>query len=102
MESRTLTMSEAGSRTEDMTSAGEKWTEAYVEAWKSNDPQQISALFSEDAIYLTSPDAEPRVGRADIVAGWLDDLDEPGTWSFDWWIVREAVSYTHLTLPTKA
>lgn len=82
-------MSEAGSRTEDMTSAGEKWTEAYVEAWKSNDPQQISALFSEDAIYLTSPDAEPRVGRADIVTGWLDDLDEPGTWSFDWWIVRE-------------
>lgn len=76
-------------RTEDMTTPGEKWTQAYVEAWRSNDAQQIGALFSEDAIYLTSPDAEPRVGRADIVAGWLEDLDEPGTWSFDWWIVHE-------------
>ena len=84
-----------------MTSAGEKWTTAYVEAWKSNDPQQIAALFSEDAIYLTSPDAEPRVGRADIVAGWLEDLDEPDTWSFDWWIVREDAEFVVIEGRTK-
>ena len=72
-----------------MTTPAEKWTQAYVEAWTSNDAQQIGALFSEDARYLTSPDAEPRIGRAAIVAGWLEDLDEPGSWSFEWWIVRE-------------
>jgi len=72
-----------------MSSAGETWTEAYVEAWRSNDAQQIGALFAEDARYLTSPDSEPRVGRAAIVAGWLEDLDDPGTWSFEWSIIHE-------------
>ena len=72
-----------------MTTAGEEWTRAYVQAWPSNDPEQIGALFSDDARYLTSPDSEPRVGREAIVAGWLDDRDEPGTWSFEWEIVQE-------------
>ncbi|WP_307377574.1 nuclear transport factor 2 family protein [Microbacterium sp. W4I20] len=72
-----------------MSSAGETWTEAYIEAWRSNDAQQIGALFAEDARYLTSPDSEPRVGRAAIVAGWLEDLDEPETWSFEWSIIHE-------------
>jgi ketosteroid isomerase-like protein len=72
-----------------MTTAGENWTKAYVEAWESNDPEHIGALFTDDARYLTSPDSEPRVGPAAIVAGWLDDLDEPGTWSFGWKILHE-------------
>lgn len=82
-------MSEAGSTTEHMTSAGEKWTEAYIEAWRSNDPERIGALFTEDARYLTSPDSEPRVGRQAIVDGWLEDLDDPGTWTFEWSVLHE-------------
>jgi ketosteroid isomerase-like protein len=72
-----------------MTSAGEQWVADYVAAWESNDPEQIGALFSEDAVYFTNPDSEPRRGRDQIVAGWLEDLDEPGTWSFDWKILHE-------------
>lgn len=72
-----------------MTTAGEKWTRAYVEAWTSNDPGQIGALFSDDARYLTSPDSEPRIGREAIVAGWLDDRDDPGSWTFEWEILEE-------------
>lgn len=72
-----------------MTTAGEEWTRAYIQAWSSNDPEQIGALFSDDARYLTSPDSEPRVGREAIVAGWLDDRDEPGTWTFEWEILQE-------------
>ena len=72
-----------------MTSAGEKWTEAYIEAWRSNDPERIGALFTEDARYLTSPDSEPRVGRQAIVDGWLEDLDDPGTWTFEWSVLHE-------------
>ncbi|MBO0980688.1 nuclear transport factor 2 family protein [Microbacterium sp. SD291] len=72
-----------------MTSRGEQWVEDYVQAWRSNDPDQIGALFSEDARYLTSPDAEPRVGREAIVGGWLEDLDEPGSWTFEWEVVKE-------------
>lgn len=72
-----------------MASKGAEWVAGYVAAWESNDPEQIGALFTDDAVYLTSPDAEPRVGREAIVAGWLEDLDEPGTWAFDWKILDE-------------
>jgi len=72
-----------------MASKGEAWVAGYVAAWESNDPEQIGALFTDDAVYLTAPDAEPRRGRDAIVAGWLEDLDEPGTWSFDWKILDE-------------
>lgn len=72
-----------------MASAGADWVAQYVAAWESNDPEQIGALFSDDAAYLTAPDAEPRRGREQIVAGWLEDRDEPGTWSFDWKILHE-------------
>jgi ketosteroid isomerase-like protein len=72
-----------------MASAGAEWVAGYVAAWESNDPEQVGALFSDDAVYLTAPDAEPRRGREQIVAGWLEDLDEPGTWSFDWKILHE-------------
>jgi ketosteroid isomerase-like protein len=76
-------------RTGRMASAGADWVAGYVAAWESNDPEQIGALFSDDAVYLTSPDAEPRRGREQIIGGWLEDLDEPGTWSFDWKIIHE-------------
>ena len=72
-----------------MASKGAEWVAGYVAAWESNDPEQIGALFTDDAVYLTAPDVEPRRGREAIVAGWLEDLDEPGTWSFDWKIVDE-------------
>ncbi|WP_173922485.1 nuclear transport factor 2 family protein [Agromyces sp. Marseille-P2726] len=72
-----------------MASAGEQWVERYVAAWESNDPGQIGALFTDDAVYLTAPDHEPRRGREAIVAGWLEDRDEPGTWSFDWKVIHE-------------
>ena len=72
-----------------MASKGAEWVAGYVAAWESNDPEQIGALFTDDAVYLTAPDVEPRRGRDAIVAGWLEDLDEPGTWSFDWKILDE-------------
>ena len=72
-----------------MPSRGAEWVAGYVAAWKSNDPDEVGALFTDDAVYLTAPDVEPRRGREAIVAGWLDDLDEPGTWTFDWEILHE-------------
>lgn len=72
-----------------MTSAGENWVAGYVEAWRSNDPERIGALFGENARYFSNPDSEPRVGRDAIVDGWLEDFDEPGTWTFRWRILRE-------------
>ena len=72
-----------------MASAGEEWVAGYVAAWQSNDPDEIGALFTDDARYLTSPDSEPRIGRNAIVTGWLADRDEAGSWAFTWHIVHE-------------
>jgi ketosteroid isomerase-like protein len=59
----------------------QRWVEAYVKAWETNDPEDIAALFTEDAVYYTAPHREPWRGRDAIVAGWLGRKDEPG----DWW-----------------
>ncbi|TRW43213.1 nuclear transport factor 2 family protein [Georgenia yuyongxinii] len=60
------------------------WMEGYVRAWNSNDPADIQALFTEDAVYLTEPYAEPWQGRNAIVRGWLEIKDEPGQTTFRW------------------
>jgi ketosteroid isomerase-like protein len=68
----------------------ERWLDEYVAAWRSYDPEAIGALFSEDAEYRFHPwDAAPVRGRSAIVAAWLEDRDEPGSWSADYrpWLV---------------
>jgi uncharacterized protein (TIGR02246 family) len=60
------------------------WIDGYVRAWNSNDPADIAALFTPDAVYSTEPYREPRRGRDAIVRGWLDNRDEPGTTTFTW------------------
>jgi ketosteroid isomerase-like protein len=57
-----------------------RWLTDYIEAWKSNDPEAIGALFSENCAYRYHPADEPLRGRDAIVTSWLeDDPDEPGT-----------------------
>lgn len=56
------------------------WLDRYVEAWKSYDPAEIGALFSADATYRFHPQDEPVLGRDNVVAVWLDNKDDPGTY----------------------
>ena len=35
-----------------MASKGEAWVAGYVAAWESNDPEQIGALFTDDAVWM--------------------------------------------------
>jgi hypothetical protein len=59
----------------------QRWLDAYVEAWRSNDPEKIGALFSEHARYAWSPfDEEPAQGRDAIVEAWLKEPDDPDSW----------------------
>ncbi len=60
----------------------ESWVQRYVRAWNSNEPDDIAVLFTDDAIYLTSPFDAPWKGREEIVAGWLQIKDEPGDTTF--------------------
>ncbi|HSK07612.1 MAG TPA: nuclear transport factor 2 family protein [Acidimicrobiia bacterium] len=58
------------------------WLDRYIDAWKSRDPEQIGALFTEDAVYRYRPypGGKTLVGQQAIVQGWLSHLDGPDDW----------------------
>jgi hypothetical protein len=58
----------------------QEWLDAYVKAWRAYDTDAIGALFAPDATYAFHPYDEPVRGRDAIVAAWLGDRDEPGSW----------------------
>ena len=76
-------------------SAVAAWLADYLEAWRSNDPETIGMLFAEDALYRYHPWDEPTPsqvrGREAIVASWLEEPDEPGSWEAEYrpWLVRD-------------
>ena len=67
--------------------AASAWVEAYRRAWESNEPDDIRAVFIDDARYFPSPDDEPWTGIDAIVEGWLDNLAEAGSTTCEWSIV---------------
>ncbi|WEK12331.1 MAG: nuclear transport factor 2 family protein [Candidatus Microbacterium phytovorans] len=69
---------------ESAASAARDWMDRYVHAWTTNDPDDVRALFTPDAEYRDGPSTPPWVGQDAILAGWLGQQDEPGTWSFDY------------------
>jgi ketosteroid isomerase-like protein len=60
------------------------WVERYRRAWETNDPDDIRAVFTDDAVYRMSPSAAPWVGSDAIIAGWLENQDAAGTTTFEW------------------
>lgn len=63
------------------------WLERYVAAWRSYDPDEIRALFAEDAVYRFHPwdeGAKAVAGREAIVAKWLEEPDTPGSWTAEY------------------
>ena len=53
------------------------WLRAYFDAWRSNDPADVAALFAESAVYEYGPFREPAVGREQIVANWVANTNNP-------------------------
>lgn len=60
------------------------WMDGYRCAWESNAPDDIRAIFTEDAVYRGRPGQPAWTGHAEIVAGWLEHADEPGSTTFAW------------------
>jgi ketosteroid isomerase-like protein len=62
------------------------WLDRYVAAWSSYDSSEIGDLFSDEASYRYHAGDDPIVGRAAIVADWLNpggdpsERDMPGSW----------------------
>lgn len=64
----------------------EHWVDQYRHAWSTDDPQDIAALFTEDATY--SPFPWPRdnnfwKGRDAIVEKWIGHGDSQVRWRFE-------------------
>jgi ketosteroid isomerase-like protein len=70
----------------------QRWLNRYIAAWLSYDPDEISALFSEDVAYRYHPSDEPVEGREAVVASWLGEAasedastrDAPGTYEAEY------------------
>ena len=70
-------------------SSVQAWLDRYSHAWETFDPDEIGALFADDAVYRYHPwdegDAVER-GRAAIVQSWVEpdgaasSRDAPGTY----------------------
>ena len=60
------------------------WMDGYRRAWETNDVDDILALFTEEAVYRGRPGMPAWRGHDQIVAGWLDNADEPGSTTFAW------------------
>jgi SnoaL-like domain len=49
-----------------------RWLDRYFGAWASNDPDEVAALFAEDAEYSYGPFRRSAHGREEIVRAWVD------------------------------
>jgi ketosteroid isomerase-like protein len=55
-----------------------------VAAWRSYDPGEIKALFTEEVVYRPLPYDEPLRGREAVAKAWIADPDPPGSWTADY------------------
>jgi hypothetical protein len=62
----------------------DSWMDAYIEAWASNDPDQIAALFTVDAVYDPQTADGELHGHQEIVDWWQEKDDDPESWDFEW------------------
>jgi ketosteroid isomerase-like protein len=66
----------------------QRWLDAYVDAWRSYNASAVGDLFAEDATYRWHPwddeSSDTVHGRDAIVAAWLGDRDEPGSWTAEY------------------
>lgn len=62
----------------------QNWMNGYRRAWETNVPDDIRALFTPDAVYRGRPGQPAWTGHDEIVAGWLEHADEPGSTTFAW------------------
>jgi hypothetical protein len=65
----------------------EEWLSRYQQAWRTDDPAQIGALFTDDAEYYPWPFSAPWRGREEIVSKWIERGDSTAEWRFTYSIL---------------
>lgn len=90
----------------------DEWLERYRSAWESADPDAAAALFTEDAVYRSSPFREPHVGQDGIREYWARatgsqsdvtvkiglPITEENRTAVEWWTTMRDET-TEITLP---
>ncbi len=59
-----------------MTERLDSWMDAYVLAWSSNQADDITSLFTEDAVYDSQTAAGEWNGLGEIIARWQEADDD--------------------------
>ena len=66
------------------------WIEQYTTAWASNSPDDIRAMFTEDASYAGGPnDESPWRGADAIVEGWIRNADTADDHEFEYEVLSD-------------
>lgn len=90
----------------------DEWLERYRRAWESADPDAAAALFTEDAVYRSSPFREPHVGQEGVGEYWARatgsqsdvtvkiglPITEGNRTAVEWWTTMRDET-TEITLP---
>jgi uncharacterized protein (TIGR02246 family) len=72
-----------------------RWMDAYRDAWVSNDPVQIAALFTEDAAYAIEPFRPPWRGHEEIVRKWTAGIKQQVAITYDIVALEGDVAVVH-------
>jgi ketosteroid isomerase-like protein len=78
------------------------WLDGYFQAWASNDPEDVAALFTEDAVYWFDPFREPRRGREEIVSAWVGGLQEDVEYAYEPLAVSGDVGVAHWRVSSRS
>jgi uncharacterized protein (TIGR02246 family) len=54
----------------------EAWMEGYRRAWVANDPDEVEALFTPDAVYAQDAFQPPWNGRDEIIRLWTAGISQ--------------------------
>lgn len=65
----------------------QRWMQAYERAWREPGTAGLGALFADDAVYLTSPTAEPVRGLDAVRALWEEARSPGERFTASWEIV---------------
>lgn len=96
-----------------------EWLDAYAQAWRDKDAESLSLLFTQDAVYRSSPTKPAHQGRAEIAAYWQEatrtqealdlrfgrHISQGDRVAVEWWAVlrdpqwRPEVDSSWVTLP---
>lgn len=77
------------------------WMDGYRRAWVDNDPDQVEALFTEDAVYAADAFQPVWNGREEIIRRWTAGISQDVDMDADVWAVDGDLALVHWNVTTR-